>query len=76
MQVKMQWQVRVEATETIDALDEFSSETLRGLVNSEMVPENAWVESASYDWNRKAQVVIRWDTVNKQTADLHEPKAS
>jgi hypothetical protein len=73
MRVTMEWSVRVSGKEKVEALEEFASEVKRGLIDSEMIPADAWIDSASHDWNKLPSVILRWDTFSEMDAGIHEP---
>lgn len=73
MRIKMEWQVRALGQEKVDDLVEFANETRQGLIDAELVPEDSWVEAASHTWERKPDVIVRWDSIVQKTAGDHEP---
>ena len=76
MNTKIEWTARVHASEPIDELSEFARDVKKGLIDSEMIPDTAWIESATFDWSRKAEVVLRWDSVNEMELTANYVPAS
>jgi len=75
MQVKIEWSARVNGREVAEDLLEFADEMKRGLIDAEMIPADAWAESASHDFSRHPVVTFRWDTESATDAGEHEVEA-
>ena len=62
MKVRLKWSVEVNATQPVDNIVEFSTDALRGLIASEMVPEGARIASVNEGFGGLGYCVVRWDT--------------
>jgi hypothetical protein len=70
MNVKLRWSVEVTAMERVVDAHEWSGEVLRGLLNSEMVPQDARISALNEGFGGMAYVVVRWETESEM--DLGE----